>query len=67
MNENLPKFSEVLAAHFKRLKEWLKPDPGDHLALSIVKTVLKSAAMLVLLLFSPVLLVGLALGFIGLM
>lgn len=66
-DENLPNFSEVLATHFKRLKEWMKPDPQDHLALKIVKTVFKSLAMLVLLLFSPVLLLGLALGFIGLM
>lgn len=65
--ENLPNFSEVLAAHFERLKQWMKPDPEDHPALKIVKIVLKSLAMLVLLLFSPVLLVGLALGFIGLM
>jgi hypothetical protein len=66
-DQNLPTFSQVLATHFKRLKEWMKPDPDDHLALKIVKTVLKSLAMLVLILFSPVLLVGLALGFIGLM
>jgi hypothetical protein len=67
MNENLPTFSEVLATKFSRLKEWLKPDPDDHLAVKIAKAVLKGIAMLVLLLFSPVLIIGLALGFIGLM
>lgn len=68
MNDHdLPTFSEVLATHFQRLREWMKPDRDDHLALSIAKTVLKSLAMVVLILFSPVLLVGLALGFIGLM
>lgn len=66
-DQNLPTFSQVLATHFQRLTEWMKPDQDDHLALRIVKTILKSLAMLVLILFSPVLLVGLALGFIGLM
>lgn len=66
-DEKLPGFSDVLVEHFKRLKEWLKPEPGDHMALKIIKTALKSLAMLALLLFSPVFLLGLALGFIGLM
>lgn len=66
-DQKLPTFSEVLATHLARLKEWMKPHPDDQLALQIVKTILKSLAMLVLILFSPVLLVGLALAFIGLM
>jgi hypothetical protein len=65
--ENRLTFSEVLSAQFKRLKAWLKPEPDDHLALKVIKMILKSVAMLVLLAFSPILLIGLALGFIGLM
>ena len=65
--EQSPKFSDILATQFHRLKEWMKPDPQDHVALKIVKTFFKSLAMLVLLVFSPVLIIGLVLGFIGLM
>lgn len=67
MNDhNLPTFSEALATHFKRLKEWMKPNPDDSLALKIVKTVFKGLAILVLIMLSPVLLIALAIGFIGL-
>lgn len=66
-NENRLTFSEVLAAQLSKLKEWLKPNPGDGLALKIVKMILKSVVLLILLLISPVLLIGLALAFIGLM
>ena len=65
--ENTVTFSEILSKQINRLKEWMKPNPEDDLALKIIKTFLKSLAMLVLLLFSPVLLIGLVLGFIGLM
>lgn len=61
------KFSDILASKLKGLKEWLKPDPNDHVALTIVKSIFKSAVMVLLLLFSPVLVIGLFLAFIGLM
>jgi hypothetical protein len=60
-------FSDIIAAKLKGLREWLKPDPNDPVALIVVKSVLKSAVMVLLLLFSPVLLIGLFLAFIGLM
>lgn len=68
MNDrNFPTLSQALASYIRRLSQWMKPDPDDNLTLKIVKTILKSLALLVLILFSPVLLIGLALGFIGLM
>lgn len=68
MNENQPvRFSVIVALQFKRLKEWVTPDPGDRIVVSVIKTLLKSLALLVMLAFSPVMLVALFLGFIGLM
>ena len=68
MNESQPvRFSEIVASQIKRLKQWVKPDPDDRLAVSIIKTVFKSLALLVMLAFSPVMLIALFLGFIGLM
>lgn len=68
MNENQSvRFSEIVASQIKRLKEWVKPDPNDHVGVSIIKTILKSLALLVMLAFSPVMLIALFLGFIGLM
>lgn len=66
-NENQLSFSETLSLQFKRLKDWLRPEPKDHLGVKIIKGILKGIAMLLLLLVSPVLLVGFALIFIGLM
>jgi lipopolysaccharide/colanic/teichoic acid biosynthesis glycosyltransferase len=60
-------FSEHVAVQFGRFKQWLKPDLQDPVALWVVKTFLKSIAVLLLLLFSPVMLVALVLGFIGLL
>jgi hypothetical protein len=66
-NENQLSFSKTVSLQLKHLKGWLKPEPKDHLAVKIIKGFLKSIAMLLLLLVSPVLLVGFALIFIGLM
>jgi hypothetical protein len=68
MEERKPQeFSEHMAVQFRRFKQWLKPDLQDPGALRIVKTFLKSIAVPLLLLFSPVMLVALVLGFIGLL
>lgn len=68
MEERKPlQFSEHVAVQFRRFKEWLKPDLSDPVALRVVKTFFKSIVVLLLLLFSPVMLVALVLGFIGLM
>lgn len=61
------KFSEIVSSQLKRLKEWVKPDPSDRVMVSVIKTILKSLALLVMLAFSPVMLIALFLGFIGLM
>lgn len=66
-NKNQLTFFELLRGKLFRLKEWLKPDPKDHLAVKIIKAILKAIAMLLLLLVSPVLIIGFALIFIGLM
>lgn len=60
-------FSEIVSSQLKRLKEWVKPDPSDRVMVSVIKTILKSLALLVMLAFSPVMLIALFLGFIGLM
>lgn len=61
------KFSEVLSAQIRRLKEWLKPDPEDHVVVKAIKMLLKGLVLLLLIAASPILLIGLALIFIGLM
>jgi hypothetical protein len=40
-----------------QLREWIRPDPNDSHLLKVVKLFYKSIALLVLLAFSPVLLV----------
>lgn len=64
-NDKMPSMSEVIASRFNRLMQWMKPNPEDHMALTVVKTFFKSLVMLLLLLISPVLLIGLAAAFIG--
>lgn len=38
------------------IKEWVKPDPADPLWLTIIKTIYKSIAVLILIALSPVIL-----------
>ncbi len=68
MSDSQPQnFSEYIALKIKQIGEWVAPDPADSLLLSIVKTVLKSVAVLLLLVISPVLLIGFFIAFVGLL
>lgn len=49
----------------KDFKEWLKPDPTDSLLVKIGKGILKSFVVLLLIAFSPVIIVFLIAVFIG--
>ena len=40
-----------------KIREWMKPDPEDHLLLQIIKFLFKCLALLILIAFSPVILV----------
>ena len=48
-----------------QLRQWLKPDPSDSLALRIVKGIYKSLAVLVLTALSPVIVVVLTIAFLA--
>lgn len=61
------KFSEHFALQFRRFRQWLLPDPQDPPGIRMVKTFFKSIAVVLLILFSPVMLIGLFLGFVGLL
>lgn len=60
-------FSSALLDYIKKklseLKEWLRPEPSDPLFLKIIKGFLKSIAVLVLTIFSPVILLVLIIAF----
>lgn len=56
-------FQQYFSLQIRRLKQWVKPDPSDALAVTVLKTILKSVAVLLLLIFSPVLILGLTLAF----
>lgn len=49
----------------KEFKEWLKPNPADPLWMKIGKGLVKSGVVLLLIAFSPVILIFLAAVFIG--
>jgi hypothetical protein len=42
---------------FTRIGEWMKPEPGDALPLRVVKFILKCTVLLLLIAFSPILLI----------
>lgn len=64
MNDKKPEtFAQYFKLQLRRLKRWLKPDPADSLPVTVIKTVLKSIAVLILLIFSPVLILGLTVAF----
>ncbi len=67
MEEQPQNYSQYIALKARRIGEWVKPDPKDNVILSIIKTILKSIAVLLLLVISPVLLIGFAVAFIGLL
>jgi hypothetical protein len=48
---------EMIASRFKRLKEWLKPNPADSRLIQGLKLIYKSLAVLGLIALSPVILV----------
>lgn len=62
-NEKPETFGQYFNLQIKKLREWVTPDPSDSVIQSIFKTILKSIAVLVLLILSPVLLLGLTLAF----
>ncbi len=62
-NEKPETFGQYFNLQIKKLREWVTPDPFDSVIQSIFKTILKSIAVLVLLILSPVLLLGLTLAF----
>jgi hypothetical protein len=48
---------ELVLGRLKRLKEWLKPNPADTTLIKSLKMIYKAAAVLVLIAFSPVILI----------
>jgi hypothetical protein len=48
-----------------KIREWMKPDPADHLLLQIAKMLFKCIALLVLIAFSPVIIVVLLFVFLA--
>jgi hypothetical protein len=48
---------ETVVDYFKRFKEWLKPNGSDTLLIQSLKMVYKVLAVLVLIAFSPVILI----------
>lgn len=64
MENNRPEtFPAYFALQMNKLIAWIKPDPADNLALTVLKLVLKSVVVLLMLLVSPVLILGLTLAF----
>lgn len=48
-----------------KIREWMKPDPADHLLLQVVKLLYKCIALLILIAFSPVIIVVLFFVFLA--
>jgi hypothetical protein len=64
MNPQQPEtFQQYFSLQIRRLRNWVKPDPSDTIPVTVAKTILKSIAVLLLLIFSPVLILGLTLAF----
>jgi hypothetical protein len=49
-------FKELILNKLKQFKEWLKPNPADSLLIQSLKMIYKAVAVLVLIIFSPVIL-----------
>ncbi len=60
-------YGEYIVLQIKRIAQWVTPNPADHILLSIVKTIFKSIAVLILLAASPVLIIGFFIAFVGLL
>ena len=50
-------FGGLIIKYFNIIKEWVQPEPGDPLWKTILKSVYKLIAVLILIALSPVLLV----------
>lgn len=50
-------FSDYLRDYAQKIKDWIKPDPSDHLLLQFVKLIFKCIALLILIALSPIILV----------
>ncbi len=48
---------EMIVSKFKQLKEWLKPNPEDSMLITSLKMIYKIIAVLLLIAFSPVIIV----------
>jgi hypothetical protein len=56
-------FQELLVNKFNQLKEWVKPNPADTTLVKSLKMIYKVIAVLILIAFSPVIIIILALVF----
>ena len=56
---------EQIKKSFARYKEWIKPTPGDPLVLTIFKSFFKALSAIVLVAFSPIVLLILILAFLA--
>lgn len=66
MNESFAKeLQKYVAENIKKLREWMKPDPADHLGMKVIKGFFKSLVILLLLIFSPVICLLLTIAFLA--
>jgi hypothetical protein len=56
---------ESMINKLKQFREWLKPNPADSLLIQSLKMIYKAAAVLVLIIFSPVILLIMLIVFFG--
>lgn len=49
-------FKELIINKLKQFKEWLKPNPADSVLIQSLKMIYKAAAVLAVIVFSPVIL-----------
>jgi lipopolysaccharide/colanic/teichoic acid biosynthesis glycosyltransferase len=56
---------ESMIEKLKQFREWLKPNPADSLLIQSLKMIYKAAAVLVLIVFSPVILLIMLIVFFG--
>lgn len=65
MNKSFAKeLQEYIAQRINQLRQWLKPDPSDSVAVKIFKGIYKSLAVLVLTALSPVIIIVLVVTFL---
>lgn len=55
----------LVIKNLKMYKEWLKPTPGDPMAMTIIKSFFKALSSLLLIIFSPVVVVILLVAFLA--